>query len=102
MNRELPDLEPPSAAQEMAARTAGQFRSFLYGLGVLAPLLLVYMSILGGMHLWLTLLNLVCTYAGFAVVILGWRRERRRLVDLGAAGMFVSCVACLVTLSLLS
>jgi hypothetical protein len=102
MNPELPDLEPHSPTRDLADQESGQFSIILLVLGVLAPLLLVYISVISGQRLWLTLLNLVCTYAGLAVVIVGWRRKRRRLVNLGAAGMFLSCMACLATLSLLS
>lgn len=102
MNSELPDLGPSNPTRDLAAREAGQFSIILLVLGILAPLLLVYLSIATGHHLWVTLLNLVCTYSGLAVVMLGWRHKRRELVNFGTAGMVVSCVACLVTLSLLS
>lgn len=102
MNSELPDLGASSPTRDLAAREAGQFSIILLVLGILAPLLLVYLSIATGHHLWVTLMNLACTYSGLAVVVVGWRRKRRKLVNFGTAGMVVSCVACLVTLSLLS
>ncbi|SCK29915.1 hypothetical protein H181DRAFT_02368 [Streptomyces sp. WMMB 714] len=102
MNSELPDLEPSDPTGDLAARQAGQFSVVLLTLGILVPLLLLYLSTSTGRHLWLTLLNLVCVYSGLAVAALGWRRERRDLVKVGTTAMVVACVASLVTLSLLS
>ncbi|OEV29799.1 hypothetical protein AN219_14555 [Streptomyces nanshensis] len=104
MGPELSDLERQSLspAHELAAREAGQFSIVLFCLAVLAPLLLVYLSFTTGLRLWLTLPNLVCTYAGLCVVVTGRRRGRRRLVSLGTAGTAMSFAVCLVTLALLS
>ncbi len=102
MHSELPDLEPPGPTRDLAVRQARTFRVVLLALAILVPLLLVYLSTATGHHLWLTLMNLACVYSGLAVVALGWRRERRDLVTAGTTAVVVSCVASLVTLSLLS
>ncbi|MBM4792627.1 hypothetical protein HXP44_11335 [Streptomyces sioyaensis] len=102
MNSELPDLDPPSPADEMALRERGQFTSLLLGGGVLIPLGLVVMSMMSGRHLWLTLLNLGGMYGGLWVMFRGWRDERGRLVTLGGWCMAASLALCLVVLSLLS
>lgn len=104
MGPELPDLEqqPNGPVRDLAARETGQAGIILFGLAVFAPLLLVYLSITTGLHLWLTLLNLLCVYAGLCAVVLGRRRNRRRLVNSGVLGMVTSFAACLVTLALLN
>lgn len=102
MNPELPDLEPPSMARDMAAREAKQYSGILILLGILAPIFLIVLSVVSGLHLWLTMANLLCTYTGLAFVFLGWRRSDGRYVRWGGAGMLASCVCCLVVLSMLS
>ena len=64
MNPELPDLDPPTAADEMMSRTASQFTTILFGLGILVPWLLFVMSIVSGTLWWLTALNLIGTHVG--------------------------------------
>lgn len=103
MGPELPDLEQQSVtpAQGLAEQGARLFRIILFGLAVLVPLLLVSMSIMTGLRIWLTLPYLLCTYAGLGAVVLGWRRDSRRLVNRGVVGVAVSFAACMVTLALL-
>ncbi|MFI9256490.1 hypothetical protein ACIGT4_02045 [Streptomyces sioyaensis] len=101
MNSELPDLDPLSPADEMALRERSQFTSLLLGGGVLAPVGLVAISVMTGMHLWPTLLNLGGMYGGLWVMIRGWRDGRERLVTLGGWCMAASLAVCLGVLWLL-
>ncbi|MGW7573994.1 hypothetical protein [Streptomyces sp. NPDC054765] len=102
MSSELPDLDPSSAADEMALRERGQFTSLLLGAGVLIPLGLVVMAVMTGRHLWVVLLNLVGMYGGLFVMVRGWRHDRARLVNVGGWLMAGSLALCLVVLSLLA
>ncbi|MEU7429324.1 hypothetical protein AB0B07_00290 [Streptomyces sioyaensis] len=101
MDSELPDLDPPSPADEMALRERSQFTSLLLVGGVLVPVGLVAISVKTGMHLWPTLLNLGGMYGGLWVMIRGWRDERQRLVTLGGWCMAASLAVCLGVLWLL-
>jgi hypothetical protein len=99
MNSELPDLNSRTAADEMASRIAGQFRGILLGIALVAPWLLVVMSIMSGKLLWLTLLDLIGTHAGLWIMLRGYRDDNRDLKNRGAWVHAVTLLLCLVGLA---
>ncbi|WP_329532127.1 hypothetical protein OG568_16465 [Streptomyces sp. NBC_01450] len=79
MNSELPDLNPQSAADEMTSHTVNHFTTFLLGIALVAPWLLLFMPIMSGKLLWLTVLDLIGTHVGLVVMLRGYRDDNRAL-----------------------
>ncbi len=84
MSPELPDLDPPTAVDEMTSRTASHFTTILLGLGILVPWLLFVMSIMSGSLWWLTALNLIGTHVGLLVMLRGYHDDNRASKRWGA------------------
>ncbi|MDI9830826.1 hypothetical protein [Streptomyces sp. KAU_LT] len=101
MSSELPDLNTQSATDEMTAHTARYFSNMMLGIAVVAPWLLLIMSIMSGKFLWLTVLTFVCTHAGLALMLVGYRRDNRSLKRSGATIHVAALLLCLVTLAAL-
>lgn len=101
MNSELPDLNSQSAADEMASRIANRSNTFLFGIAVIAPWLLLVMSIMSGKFLWLTVLDLIGTHIGLFIVLRGYRDDNRSWKRWGAITHAVTLLLCLVTLGIL-
>ncbi|MFE5817360.1 hypothetical protein ACFQ6S_28680 [Streptomyces sp. NPDC056479] len=101
MDPELADLNSQTAADEMASRTANFLTTFLLGLAVIAPLLLLVMSIMSGKFLWLTVLDLIGTYTGLLIMLRGYRDDNRALKRWGASTHAVTLLLCLVVLAIL-
>lgn len=82
-------------------RESRVFTHMLFGLALLAPWVLLYLSVANGTRVWLTVLNLLAMYGGLAVRLHGRRTGRTQLVTWGGAGTAGSLALCLVVLSLL-
>ncbi|MFJ9405960.1 hypothetical protein [Streptomyces sp. NPDC101393] len=85
----------------MLQRESRVFAHVLSGLGLLAPWVLVYLSVTNGTRVWLTVLNLVAVYACLALRMYGRRNDRQRLVTWGGFGAVGSLALCLVVVSAL-
>ncbi|MEV6173935.1 hypothetical protein AB0L99_37695 [Streptomyces sp. NPDC051954] len=101
MNSELPDLNSQNAADEMALRTANYFNRFLFGIAVIAPWLLLVLSIMSGKFLWLTVLDLIGTHVGLLIMLRGYRDDNRAWKRWGASTHAVTLLLCLVILAML-
>lgn len=101
MNSELPDLNPQSAADEMTSHTVNHFTTFLLGIALVAPWLLLFMSIMSGKFLWLTVLDLIGTHVGLVVMLRGYRDDNRALKRWGAGAHAITLLLCLVVLAIL-
>ncbi|MEU2785011.1 MULTISPECIES: hypothetical protein [Streptomyces] len=101
MNSELPDLNTQSATDEMTTHTARYFLNMMLGIAVVAPWLLLVMSIMSGKFLWLTVLTFLCTHVGLALVLVGYRRDSRSLKRHGATIHVAALLLGLVALAAL-
>ncbi|MFJ9178766.1 hypothetical protein [Streptomyces sp. NPDC102360] len=96
MNPELPDLDRPSAVDELRLHNRGVARMIALGGATIFPWVWLIMSFVSGKNLGLAVLNFVGMHAGVYVIFLGWRRDNRRLVYRGGA---VTAVVFLLTVS---
>ncbi len=101
MNSQLPELNARAADDEMASRTANQFVTVLLGMAVVAPWLLLVISITSGKLLWLTVLDLIGTHVGLLVMLRGYRDGNRALKRRGAGTHAMTLSLCLVVLAIL-
>ncbi|MFE2629487.1 hypothetical protein ACFXDP_16325 [Streptomyces sp. NPDC059374] len=101
MSSELPDLNTQSAADEMTTHTARYFSNMMLGIAVVAPWLLLIMSIMSGKFLWLTVLTFICTHLGLGLMLVGYRRDSRSLKRYGATTHVAALLLCLVALAAL-
>jgi len=89
---ELPDMGDP-IPQEGPTRSRYTFyRNALIFFGVVSPWIFIYVSTRNPGLLWLSVLNLICTYAGFYVIARAWQRNQTRRMY----AALLSSIACLI------
>jgi hypothetical protein len=101
VNSELPDLNSQAAADEMASRITNYSNTWLFGIAIVAPWVLLVMSILSGKFLWLTVLDLIGTHIGLLIMLRGYRDNNRRQKRWGAITHAMTLLICFVVLGVL-